>query len=120
MKPHYLVDANLPTRFAYFNGPAFLYARALGSEQNDDTIWKYASKYGLTILTRDFDFYRLLITHGPPPRVVWFRIHRMTMQMLHTQLLTDWQQIETSLKDYGLVEVYADRLVCSYPLPQKL
>ena len=115
MQPRYLVDANLPSRFAYFNSPAFVYDITLGIAQNDDVIWKYAIAHNPIILTRDFDFYRLLLTYGPPSSLVWFRIHRMAMHMLHNHLATNWAQMQKSLETYGVVEVHTDRLVCSYP-----
>lgn len=53
----YLVDANLPYRLHGFNSPNFLFTRDLGLEKDDLAIWEFAKNNGLTIITRDFDFY---------------------------------------------------------------
>lgn len=41
---------------------------------SDRTIWQYAQDNGFTIVTKDEDFHRLSVLHGPPPRVNWIRL----------------------------------------------
>jgi predicted nuclease of predicted toxin-antitoxin system len=40
----------------------------------DRAIWAYARDHGLVIVTRDEDFHRLSVLHGPPPKVIWVRV----------------------------------------------
>jgi predicted nuclease of predicted toxin-antitoxin system len=35
------------------------------------SVWNYARRKGLTIVTHDADFAELAALHGPPPKVVW-------------------------------------------------
>ena len=37
-------------------------------------IWAHARDHGLTVVTRDEDFHRLSVLHGPPPKVIWVRL----------------------------------------------
>ena len=37
-------------------------------------IWAHARDHGLTVVTRDEDFHRLSILHGPPPKVIRVRL----------------------------------------------
>lgn len=40
----------------------------------DRAIWAHARDHGLVIVTRDDDFHRLSVLHGPPPKVIWIRL----------------------------------------------
>jgi predicted nuclease of predicted toxin-antitoxin system len=40
----------------------------------DRAIWTRAQEDGLAIVTKDEDFHRLSILHGPPPKVIWIRL----------------------------------------------
>ena len=40
----------------------------------DRAIWAHARDHGLVIVTRDEDFHRLSVLHGPPPKVIWVRL----------------------------------------------
>ena len=40
---------------------------------NDLEIWSYARREGFVIVTTDSDFFDLVTTHGPPPKVIWLR-----------------------------------------------
>ena len=39
----------------------------------DSLIFDYAKRTGFTIVTTDADFFELVTTLGPPPKVVWLR-----------------------------------------------
>ena len=40
----------------------------------DRAIWAHARDHGFVIVTRDEDFHRLSVLHGPPPKVIWVRL----------------------------------------------
>jgi len=40
----------------------------------DRAIWAPARDHGLLIVTKDEDFHRLSVLHGPPPKVIWIRL----------------------------------------------
>jgi predicted nuclease of predicted toxin-antitoxin system len=40
----------------------------------DRTVWEYAQEHGFVIVSKDEDFQRLSILHGPPPKVIWIRV----------------------------------------------
>ncbi|HEV2300529.1 MAG TPA: DUF5615 family PIN-like protein [Stellaceae bacterium] len=39
----------------------------------DWTIWEGAQHHGHVIVTKDEDFDRLSVLHGPPPKIIWIR-----------------------------------------------
>jgi predicted nuclease of predicted toxin-antitoxin system len=39
--------------------------------EDDDAVWEYAKKQGLTIVSKDMDFLQRSMLHGHPPKVVW-------------------------------------------------
>ncbi len=73
-----LFDENLAARIA--GALADLYpgsvhvsdAGLLGA--SDRMIWQHARDSGLVIVSKDQDFHRLSIFHGPPPKVLWIRL----------------------------------------------
>jgi predicted nuclease of predicted toxin-antitoxin system len=40
----------------------------------DRTIWAHAREHGLVIVSKDEDFHRFSVLHGPPPKVIWIRL----------------------------------------------
>ena len=40
----------------------------------DRAIWAHARDRGFVIVTRDEDFHRLSVLHGPTPKVIWVRL----------------------------------------------
>jgi predicted nuclease of predicted toxin-antitoxin system len=40
----------------------------------DRAIWEHAREQGLVIVSKDEDFHRLSVLHGPPPKVIWIRL----------------------------------------------
>jgi predicted nuclease of predicted toxin-antitoxin system len=40
----------------------------------DRTIWQHAKDGGFVLVSKDEDFHRLSIFHGPPPKVIWIRL----------------------------------------------
>jgi predicted nuclease of predicted toxin-antitoxin system len=40
---------------------------------SDRQVWEFAKDQGFVIVTADADFYELVTTYGPPPKVIWLR-----------------------------------------------
>ena len=40
---------------------------------SDRQVWEFAKAQGFVIVTADADFYELVTTYGPPPKVIWLR-----------------------------------------------
>ncbi len=40
----------------------------------DRAIWIHARDHGFLIVSKDEDFHRLSVLHGPPPKVIWIRL----------------------------------------------
>jgi predicted nuclease of predicted toxin-antitoxin system len=110
----YLIDANLPYRLQVFNSIDFVFSRDFGIEKDDLIIWNYAKEHKLTIITRDFDFCQLLLSHGFPPRIIWIRLHGIKTKQLGQILLKHWPEIATLSSEHGLVEVLETKLVGSF------
>lgn len=54
--------------------PGSIHVRDVGLERADDqVVWDYAIKDGLTIVTKDADLHQMSFFHGHPPKVVWIQ-----------------------------------------------
>ena len=40
----------------------------------DGIVWEYAKVHGLTIVSKDADFYERSMRLGAPPKVIWVRL----------------------------------------------
>jgi predicted nuclease of predicted toxin-antitoxin system len=70
---------------------------------SDDVIWNYAQKHGMTIVSKDSDFYHHSMVLGHPPKVVWLRLGNCTTRQIgdllrarYTDLLEFDQDPETA------------------------
>jgi predicted nuclease of predicted toxin-antitoxin system len=48
----------------------------------DKQIFHYAGKNDFIILSKDKDFYHLINTYGPPPKIVWLRVGNCNNRLL--------------------------------------
>ena len=54
--------------------PGSIHVRNVGLKTAyDAAIWNYAQQHGLTIVTKDIDFFHRSMILGHPPKVVWIR-----------------------------------------------
>lgn len=54
--------------------PGSIHVRDVGLHNaSDETVWEYAARHGLTIVSKDADFHQRSFLFGPPPKVVWVR-----------------------------------------------
>jgi predicted nuclease of predicted toxin-antitoxin system len=40
---------------------------------DDDTVWEYAARHGLAIVSKDADFHQRSFLLGAPPKVIWIQ-----------------------------------------------
>ena len=77
------------------------------AESSDQTIWKYAQKNDLIIVTKDVDFNEISFLNGFPPFVVWLKIGNCTtsdVQRIIEQNISLLQDI-TANKYAGVIEI---------------
>lgn len=70
-----LFDENLSPRLVdlledQYLGSLHVHGCELGTTP-DSKIWEFAKKEGLTIVTKDSDFYTKSLLRGSPPKVIW-------------------------------------------------
>ncbi len=78
----FLIDANLPYRFALWQGENYAHVFDIGDDLPDSAIWQYARDRDLVIVSKDADFSDRIILTEPPPRVVHLRVGNMRMRDL--------------------------------------
>jgi predicted nuclease of predicted toxin-antitoxin system len=73
-----LFDQNLSHRLVTLLAteyPGSEHVRDAGLSSADDrTIWDYAARNGLVIVSKDSDFEQRALLYGHPPKVVWIRL----------------------------------------------
>jgi predicted nuclease of predicted toxin-antitoxin system len=65
----------------------------------DLTLWEYARQHDLVIVTKDEDFHRLSVMHGPPPKVVWIRLGNCSTDDIVRLMLKRRADVESFLLD---------------------
>lgn len=91
-----LFDENLAARLVslladVFPGSAHLEDLGL-TGASDPKVWARARDEGFVLVTKDEDFHRMSVLHGPPPKVVWIRLGNCTTQQV-AQLLRDFAEV---------------------------
>ena len=85
-----LFDQNISFRILPMLGlPVFAdcrHVKTVGLDNcNDTDIWQFARQQGFTIVTFDSDFFDMLVVHGFPPKIIWFRTGNLT-----TSQIAEW------------------------------
>lgn len=106
----YIIDANLPYYFSLWRGDEYQHIIDIDPAMRDSTIWNYARKNNLTIVTKDADFSDLVLLSDPPPRVIHIKIGNMKMKAFHDTVDAIWHDALTLSREYKLVRVYQDRI----------
>jgi predicted nuclease of predicted toxin-antitoxin system len=73
-----LFDENLSGRMVetladVYTGSEDVLALGFGGA-GDGVVWEYAMLHGLTIVSKDVDFYERSLRTGAPPKVIWIRL----------------------------------------------
>jgi predicted nuclease of predicted toxin-antitoxin system len=61
--------------------------------------------HGLTIVTKDTDFYDLVILSEPPPRVIYLQVGNMRIRELFVFLNSVWPRVQELSATHKLVSV---------------
>lgn len=57
----FLIDVNLPYLFSHWSEEKYIHQRDIDPKLSDKSIWQYAERHNLTIVTKDADFaYRII------------------------------------------------------------
>ncbi len=72
-----LFDENLPQALVaslddLYPGSEHVLTAGLGGS-GDGAVWSYAGLHGLTIVSKDSDFFNRSVLSGAPPKVIWIR-----------------------------------------------
>jgi len=81
-----LLDQNLSPRLVLLLTDVFpgsLHVRDVSLASAEDvSVWEYAKRNQLAIVSKDADFRQLSFLHGFPPKVVWLRVgNRSTLEI---------------------------------------
>ena len=106
----FIIDANLPYRFSIWQGPDYAHVFDFNDRWADWEIWDYAKLHGLTIVTKDTDFYDRIILSKPPPRVIHLQIGNMRIRELFGFLNSTWPHIQVLSETHKLVSVRRDEI----------
>jgi predicted nuclease of predicted toxin-antitoxin system len=79
-----LLDENLSARLVesladLYPGSEQVLASGLGGA-GDGAVWEYAKLHGLTMVSKDSDFFDRSAREGAPPKVIWIRLGNCTTQ----------------------------------------
>ena len=91
-----LFDANLARRLAISLDdlyPGSIHVDDLGLAPDDEGIWHYAKANGFTVVSKDTDFYRMSVTWGAPPKVVWLRVGNCSTSVIENALRVSFKEL---------------------------
>ncbi len=108
----FLIDANLPHRFAVWRAPDFELVADHDDAWSDSSVWEYARAHDLTIVTKDADFSDRIMAASPPPRVIHLRVGNMRLADLRAFLMRVWPQLDELSTRHKLLIVHASHIEC--------
>lgn len=108
----FLIDANLPNRFALWHSQDFELVADHDDTWPDASVWEYARANDLSIVTKDADFSDRIMSSTPPPRVIHLRIGNMRLLELRAFLTRTWPQIDQLSRSYKLLIVHTGYIEC--------
>lgn len=108
----FLIDANLPNRFALWRSPDFELVADHDDTWPDSTVWEYARANDLTIVTKDADFSDRIMSSEPPPRVIHLRVGNMRLAELRAFLTRVWPQLAELTHGHKLLIVHEGNIEC--------
>ena len=98
----FLVDNQLPTALARFlsaRGVDCQHVLDVGLAQSSDAeIWGYASEQGVTLISKDEDFFHFASRPGTSVRLVWIRLGNCRNPALLAAIESLWPRIQACLE----------------------
>ncbi len=97
-----LFDENLPAALVgslddLYPGSEHVLTAGLGGSA-DEAVWKYAGLHGLTIVSKDSDFFNRSVVVGAPPKVIWIRLGNCSTTEVEQLLRSKHAAIEAFLR----------------------
>ena len=111
MEYTFLVDANLPKKFRYFNHPNFTFVCDIDLTMSDTDIWNLALNQNLVILTKDADFFHKALLSKIMPKIVYLQLGNQTIAELHYFFSKHWNKIIELLPSGNLLIVYPNEVI---------
>jgi len=98
-----LFDENLPARLIddvqpVFPGSAHLETLGLLGAA-DRLVWQRAAEFGFVLVTKDGDFHRMSVLHGPPPKVLWIRLGNCSRAEIARLIVAEAERILDLVND---------------------
>lgn len=93
----FLLDENIPRHVTFKAALPVIHARDLGESVSDTSLWRYARRNGLVIVSKDADFSHRMLFTTPPPWVVHLRFGNLRRREFHALLSQVWPRIEALL-----------------------
>jgi len=106
----YLIDANLPSKLAIWQGPEFDYVNTINEEWTDTEVWEHAKQNGLTIVTKDADFSHRIIVSKPPPRIIHIKVGNLRLRDFERFIESAWPSLTEISQSHKLVNVFVGRI----------
>ena len=108
-----LLDANVSWRLivtlkSHFTDCLHVDQIGLNVPAADTSIWNYALKHELIIVTNDNDFLNLANDKGFPPKVVLLKTGNQSNQYVEMLLIKYMEEIQLlfNSEEYGFLEIY--------------
>ncbi len=80
--------------------PGSVHVRDVGLERADDqVVWNYAIKNGLTIVTKDADLHQMSFLYGHPPKVAWVQRGNCSTTEIEAILRNRYNELVTFERD---------------------
>jgi predicted nuclease of predicted toxin-antitoxin system len=76
----------------------------------DRSLWDYALANQMIILSKDSDFYELLLVSENSPKVVNFRIGNLSLRELHQYFIKFWPSIVEKLDQSQFIIADLDKI----------
>lgn len=59
----------------------------------DETVWQYAAKHDLTIVSKDADFSEISMELGYPPKLIWLKIRNWSTDQIEELIRSQYARI---------------------------
>lgn len=98
-----LLDENLSARLVgsladVYPGSEQALTSGLGGA-DDAVVWAYAKLHGLTIVSKDSDFFDRSVLAGAPPKVIWLRLGNCPTQEVERVLRSNASAVKRFIED---------------------
>jgi predicted nuclease of predicted toxin-antitoxin system len=98
-----LLDEHLSARLVesladLYPGSEQVLASGLGGA-GDGVVWEYAKLHGLTVVSKDSDFFDRSSRQGAPPKVIWIRLGNCSTNDVERLLRSQYEAIRRFLEE---------------------